>query len=55
MLKNKITKKIDKKPIAITSYRKLISFFPLSLPQCNPSRVSKIPATLEATTYPIQE
>jgi len=38
------TKKIDKKPIAITSHKKLISFFPLSLPQRNHSRVSKIPA-----------
>jgi len=38
------TKKIDKKPIAIISYKKLISFFPLSLPQRNHSRVSKIPA-----------
>jgi len=38
------TKKIDKKPIAISSYKKLISFFPLSLPQRNHSRISKIPA-----------
>jgi len=38
------TKKIDKKPIAITSHKKLISFFPLSFPQRNHSRVSKIPA-----------
>jgi hypothetical protein len=38
------TKKIHKKPIAITSHKNLMSFFSLSLPQRNHSKVSKIPA-----------